>query len=102
MVDVFSLRGVLFYDKQKDAEKLFDKSSPNPLEIDTVELKLELALKRLEKIAESKINSKIKSYSMDKELEIVRKKIDQFEVKNSEINGKLSRAMQSVRNILED
>ena len=102
MVDVFSLRGVLFYDKQKDAEKLFDKSSPDPLEIGTVELKLELALKRLEKIAESKINSKIKSDSMDKELELARKKIDQFEVKNSEINGKLSRAMQSVRNILED
>ena len=75
MVDVFSLRGVLFYDKQKDAEKLFDKSSPNPLEIDTVELKLELALKRLEKIAESKINSKIKSDSMDKELELARKKL---------------------------
>ena len=39
---------------------------------------------------------------MDKELELARKKIDQFEVKNSEINDKLSRAMQSVRNILED
>ena len=85
MVDVFSLRGVLFYDKQKDAEKLFDKSSPDPLEIDTVELKLELALKRLEKIAESKINSKIKSDSMDKELELARKKIIGIQLKREQI-----------------
>ena len=81
---------------------MLDKSSAKPLEIDSVELKLDLALKRLEQIAENKINSNIKSDSMDKELELARKKIDQFEVKNSEINSKLNRAIQSVRNILED
>jgi hypothetical protein len=102
MVDEFAIRGVIFNSKQKDVKNLLNKSSHDTLENSSIELKLDLALKRLEQIAEEKFNSNVKSKAVEKELELARKKINQFEVKNSDINAKLNRAIQSVRSILEN
>ena len=102
MVDEFALKGVIFNSKQKDAERLLDKTSNSTSKIDSVERKLDLALKRLEQAAEDKINANVKSKQLDKELELARKKIGHFEVRNSEINVKLNRAIESVRSILEN
>tara|TARA_A100001011_G_scaffold69196_3_gene70641 strand:+ start:23367 stop:23612 length:246 start_codon:yes stop_codon:yes gene_type:complete len=81
---------------------LLDKTSNSTSKIDSVERKLDLALKRLEQAAEDKINANVKSKQLDKELELARKKIGHFEVRNSEINVKLNRAIESVRSILEN
>lgn len=81
---------------------MLDKTSNNTSKIDSVERKLDLALKRLEQVAEDKINANVKSKQLDKELELARKKIGHFEVRNSEINVKLNRAIESVRSILEN
>ena len=81
---------------------MLNKTSNTLIADDSVKLKLDLALKRLEQIAENKINLHINSDSLNKELELARKTIGRFEKKNSEINIKLNHAIQSVRNILED
>ncbi len=81
---------------------MLDKTSNSTSKIDSVERKLDLALKRLEQAAEDKINANVKSKQLDKELELARKKIGHFEVRNSEINVKLNRAIESVRSILEN
>ena len=81
---------------------MLDKTSNSTSKIDSVERKLDLALKRLEQVAEDKINSNVKSKQLDKDLELARKKIGHFEVRNSEINVKLNRAIESVRSILEN